>query len=93
MIADEHTRVGPVPRVSERAGAEESVVDEVAEEEGVPLIWRIRLEGFEQPLDVAVYISDDQDGQIVSQWRSIPCGIQRPACLDRTGWVEFGIGG
>jgi hypothetical protein len=93
VVADKNTRIGPVPRVSERAGAEESVVEEVAEEDGVPLIRRIRLERFEQPLDVAVDVSDDQDGQIVSQWRSIPCGIRRPACPDRTGWVEFGFGG
>jgi len=65
VVAEKDTRVGPVARVSERAGAEDSVVDEVAEEDGVPLIGRIGLQRLEQTLDVAVDVPDDQDGQIV----------------------------
>ena len=43
MIAEEDARVGAVARESQRADAEQSVIDEVAEEDGVPLVRGVGL--------------------------------------------------
>src|SRR6266581_1305607 len=65
VVAEKDGRVGAVASVPERADPKHSVVDEVSDEDGVPQIGWIRLQGFEEPLQVAVNVADDQDRQIV----------------------------
>src|SRR5450759_4139915 len=65
VVAEEHDRVGPVARVAQGADAKRPVVDQVAEEDRPPLGARVRLERLEEPLEIAVDVPDDQDGQVV----------------------------
>ena len=51
--------------VAQRTDAEHPVVDEVTEEDRAPPVGGVRLEGLEQPLQVAMDVADDQDRQIV----------------------------
>src|SRR6266852_7801436 len=64
VVAHENRGVATVARVSERADTEHPVVDEVADENGVPLISWIRPQRLEEALEIAVDVTDDQDRQI-----------------------------
>ena len=60
-----------VARVTQRADAEHPVIDEVADEDGVPVgvwVWRQRLK---QTLDVAVNVTDDEHGQFAGRHATI----------------------
>jgi hypothetical protein len=64
MVAQDHCRVRAIARVPKGADAEHAVVDEVAEKNRVPFGRRVGLQRLEEPLEVAVHVAHDQDGQI-----------------------------
>jgi len=70
VVAEDHGRVGAVASVSQRSDPEHAVVDEVAEKYRVPFGRRIRLQRLEEPLEVTVHVTDDQNRQISHDDRS-----------------------
>jgi hypothetical protein len=65
VVSEQDGAVGAVAGVAKGADAEKTVVDEVTEEDGPPLVRRIRVERLEKALEVAMDVADDQDGQVV----------------------------
>jgi hypothetical protein len=64
VIAEDHIGVGAVPREAQGADPKHAVVDEIAEEDRVPVGRRIRLEGGEEPFEIAVDVAHHEDGTI-----------------------------
>ncbi|GAC1669357.1 MAG: hypothetical protein PVS3B2_09820 [Candidatus Dormibacteraceae bacterium] len=74
MVAEQHGGVGPVARETERAHAEGTVVDEVAEDDGSPFLCWVGLERLEEALKVAMHVAGDKDRQIVRSHSSMLIG-------------------
>src|SRR5260370_9147754 len=81
VIAHENRRVGAVAGISERADSERPVVDEVADENGVPPIGWIREQRFEEALEIAVDVTDDQDRQVFRSHSSPRPSTRRTALV------------
>src|SRR5260370_20770720 len=79
MVAEQDSGVGPVPRITQGADAEQPIVDEVAEEDRAPLTGRVGFQRLEEPLEVAVNVAGDQDRQVARSHSSPSPTIRRTA--------------
>src|ERR1700716_1035052 len=64
VIAKKDCRVGPVARITESTDSKHPVVDEVADEYRMPAVGRIRPQGLEKALEIAMDIPYDQGWQV-----------------------------
>src|SRR2546425_1210185 len=78
VVAEEHRGVRPVTRVAEGADTEHPVINQVADEHRVPAVGWVGAERFEEPLEVAVDVPDEEDRQVLgSRPRAVEEGGHR----------------
>src|SRR5207237_9129655 len=89
VVAEQDVGVRAVAGVTERADTEHAVVDEVAYEQGSPLVGGVGFQGLEEALEVAVEFADDQDRSRPGQYRpsgakrALPMRLMRLFCAKR----------